>query len=103
MARLRRGRLRWVIAAGVVIALVAAAVVAWPYAQRYTGSAPPAPSEPDLDQELGPIDFLTLELPVQQHLHRRAAAGRTLPAAPRPAWAADTRREPPAPLPRTVR
>jgi glycerophosphoryl diester phosphodiesterase len=41
MARLRRGRLRWVIAGGVVIALVAAAVVAWPYVRRYTGSAPP--------------------------------------------------------------
>ena len=42
MARLRRGRLRWVIAGGLVIALVAAAVVAWPSVQRYTGSAPPA-------------------------------------------------------------
>jgi glycerophosphoryl diester phosphodiesterase len=41
MARLRRGRLRWVIATGVVIVLATAAVVAWPYAQRYTGSAPP--------------------------------------------------------------
>jgi len=42
MARLRRGRLRWAIAAGLVIALVVAAVVAWPYVQRYTGSAPPS-------------------------------------------------------------
>src|SRR5690348_12448498 len=41
MARLRRGRLRWAIAGGLVIALVVAAVVAWPYVQRYTGSAPP--------------------------------------------------------------
>ena len=41
MARLRRARLRWVITAGVVIALVIAAVVAWPYAQLYVGSAPP--------------------------------------------------------------
>ena len=41
MARWRRGRLRWAIAGGLVIVLVAAAVVAWPYAQRYTGSAPP--------------------------------------------------------------
>jgi glycerophosphoryl diester phosphodiesterase len=42
MARLRRGRLRWAIAGGLVIALVTAAVVAWPYVQRYTGSAPSA-------------------------------------------------------------
>jgi glycerophosphoryl diester phosphodiesterase len=41
MARLRRGHLRWAIAGGLVIALVVAAVVAWPYAQKYTGSAPP--------------------------------------------------------------
>ena len=41
MARWRRGRLRWAVAGGLVIVLVAAAVVAWPYAQRYTGSAPP--------------------------------------------------------------
>ena len=41
MARLPRGRLRWVITAGVVIALVIAAIVAWPYVQLYTGSAPP--------------------------------------------------------------
>jgi len=42
MARLRRGRLRWAIAGGLVAALVVAAVVAWPYVQIYTGSAPPA-------------------------------------------------------------
>lgn len=42
MARLRKGRLRWAIAGGLVIALAVAAVVAWPYVQRYTGSAPPA-------------------------------------------------------------
>ena len=42
MARLRGGRLRWAIAGGLVIVLVAAAVVAWPWVQRYTGSAPPA-------------------------------------------------------------
>jgi hypothetical protein len=42
MARWRRGRLRWAIAGGLVIALVVAAVVAWPYVQIYTGSAPPA-------------------------------------------------------------
>jgi glycerophosphoryl diester phosphodiesterase len=41
MTRLRRGRLRWAIAGGLVIVLVAAAVVAWPWVQRYTGSAPP--------------------------------------------------------------
>ena len=44
MARWRRGRLRWAIAGGLVIALVAAGVVAWPYVQRYTGSAPPPQS-----------------------------------------------------------
>jgi len=42
MARLRGGRLRWTITGGLVIVLVAAAVVAWPWVQRYTGSAPPA-------------------------------------------------------------
>ena len=42
MARLRGGRLRWAIAGGLVIVLVTAAVVAWPWVQRYTGSAPPA-------------------------------------------------------------
>ncbi|HEY7430152.1 MAG TPA: glycerophosphodiester phosphodiesterase [Streptosporangiaceae bacterium] len=42
MVRLRGGRLRWVIAGIVVVALVVAAIVAWPYAQRYTGAAPPA-------------------------------------------------------------
>ena len=42
MARLRRGRLRWAIAGGLVIVLVVAAVVAWPYVQKYTGSAPPS-------------------------------------------------------------
>jgi len=42
VARLRRGRLRWAIAGGLVIALVVAAVVAWPYVQQYAGSAPPA-------------------------------------------------------------
>ena len=42
MARSRKGRLRWAIAGGLVIALVVAAVVAWPYVQRYTGSAPPS-------------------------------------------------------------
>jgi glycerophosphoryl diester phosphodiesterase len=41
MTRWRRGRIRWAIAGGLVIALVVAAVVAWPYVQRYTGSAPP--------------------------------------------------------------
>jgi Glycerophosphoryl diester phosphodiesterase family len=42
MARLPRGRNRWSIAGGLVIALVVAAVLAWPYVQRYTGSAPPS-------------------------------------------------------------
>jgi hypothetical protein len=41
MTRWRRGRIRWAITGGLVIALVVAAVVAWPYVQRYTGSAPP--------------------------------------------------------------
>lgn len=42
MAWLRTGRLRWVIAGVLLVALVAAGIVAWPYAQLYTGSAPPA-------------------------------------------------------------
>ena len=42
MAWLRGGRLRWVIAGVVLVALVAAAIVAWPYVQLYTGAAPPA-------------------------------------------------------------
>src|ERR1041384_8143649 len=41
MTRWRRGRIRWAIAGGLVIALVVAAVVAWPYVQRYPGPAPP--------------------------------------------------------------
>jgi glycerophosphoryl diester phosphodiesterase len=42
MAWLRGGHLRWVIAGVLVVALVAAAIVAWPYVQRYTGAARPA-------------------------------------------------------------
>ena len=42
MAWLRGGRLRWVIAGVALVALVAGAVVAWPYVQLYTGAAPPA-------------------------------------------------------------
>ena len=42
MAWLRRGRLRWVIAGVLLAALVAGAIVAWPYVQAYTGAAPPA-------------------------------------------------------------
>jgi hypothetical protein len=42
MAWLRAGRLRWVIAGAVLVALAAAAIVAWPYVQLYTGAAPPA-------------------------------------------------------------
>ena len=42
MAWLRGGRLRWVIAGVVLVALAAGAVVAWPYVQLYTGAAPPA-------------------------------------------------------------
>ena len=42
MAWLRRGRWRWVIAGVVLVALVAGAIVAWPYVQLYTGAAPPA-------------------------------------------------------------
>ena len=42
MAWLRRGRWRWVISGVVLIALVAGAIVAWPYVQLYTGAAPPA-------------------------------------------------------------
>jgi len=51
MARLRGGRLRWVIAGGVVIALVVAAIVAWPYVGRYTGSAPPPQFYDKVQQE----------------------------------------------------
>jgi hypothetical protein len=42
MAWLRGRRLRWVIAGVVLVALVAVAIVAWPYVQLYTGAAPPA-------------------------------------------------------------
>jgi glycerophosphoryl diester phosphodiesterase len=42
MAWFRGSRLRWVIAGVVLVALVAAAIVAWPYVQLYTGAAPPA-------------------------------------------------------------
>ena len=42
MAWLRKGRLRWAIAGGLVAALAAAVIVAWPLIQRYTGAAPPA-------------------------------------------------------------
>ena len=42
MARLREGRLRWVIAGVLVVALAAAVIVTWPLVQRYTGAAPPA-------------------------------------------------------------
>ena len=40
MAWLRRGRLRWVIAGMLAVALVAGVIVAWPHARRYTGAAP---------------------------------------------------------------
>src|SRR5215813_6599809 len=42
MAWLRGARLRWAIAGVVLVVLVVAAIVAWPYVQRYTGAAPPA-------------------------------------------------------------
>jgi glycerophosphoryl diester phosphodiesterase len=42
MAWLRGSRLRWVIAGVVLVALVPAAIVVWPYVQLYTGAAPPA-------------------------------------------------------------
>src|SRR5215475_12882961 len=57
MAWLRRGRLRWLVAGGVVIAVVIAVIVAWPHAQRYTGAAAPAQFykkvqlEPALDRD----------------------------------------------------
>src|SRR5215475_10582328 len=41
MTRWRRGRIRWALTGGLVIALVAAVILARPYVQRYTGSAPP--------------------------------------------------------------
>lgn len=41
MGRSRRLRLRWVIAGGLVIALAAGALVAWPYVRIYVGTAPP--------------------------------------------------------------
>jgi glycerophosphoryl diester phosphodiesterase len=40
--RVRGGRLRWVIAGVALAVLVAAAIVAWPYVQIYTGAASPA-------------------------------------------------------------
>jgi hypothetical protein len=42
MVRLPGGRLRWIIAGVLVVALVVAVIVAWPHARRYTGAAPPA-------------------------------------------------------------
>jgi hypothetical protein len=57
MAWLRRGRWRWAIAGVVLVALVAGAIVAWPYVQLYTGAAPPAqfyqkvPPQPALAQD----------------------------------------------------
>jgi glycerophosphoryl diester phosphodiesterase len=42
MARLRGRRLGWAIAGAFLVVLVVAAVVAWPYLQRYNGAAPPA-------------------------------------------------------------
>ena len=41
MARVLKGRLRWVIAGGLAVVLAVAVVVAWPYVRIYTGSAPP--------------------------------------------------------------
>jgi hypothetical protein len=42
MARLPRGRLRWVIGGALLAALVAVAIVlAWPHVRVYTGAAPP--------------------------------------------------------------
>ena len=42
MAWLRKGHRRWVIAGVLLVAVVVAAIVAWPHAQVYTGAAPPA-------------------------------------------------------------
>ena len=43
MPWLPRGRLRWMMIAGALLAaVVIAVIVAWPHAQRYTGAAPPA-------------------------------------------------------------
>jgi glycerophosphoryl diester phosphodiesterase len=44
MARTRSRRLLWAIAGGLAVALLVAAVVAWPYVRIYTGSAPPPQS-----------------------------------------------------------
>ena len=41
IAGLRVRHLRWAVAGGLEVALAVAAVVAWPYVQLYTGSAPP--------------------------------------------------------------
>jgi hypothetical protein len=59
MAWLRGGRLRWAIAGVLVIALVAGAIVAWPYWQRYTGAAPPA----QFYQEIQPEPALAQDYP----------------------------------------
>ena len=53
MVRLRGGRLRWVIVGTLVVALVIAAIVAWPYAQRYTGAAAPAQFYEKVQEEPG--------------------------------------------------
>jgi len=61
MAWLRGGRLRRVMVGVLVVALVTAAIVAWPYGQRYTGAAPPAQFyqqiqlEPALAQDYAPV------------------------------------------------
>src|SRR4029077_16949187 len=51
MAWLRRGRRRGVIAGVVLVALVAGAIVAWPYVQLYPGAAPPAHFYPKVQPE----------------------------------------------------
>jgi hypothetical protein len=42
MARLSAVHRRLLIAGGLVLAVTAAAILAWPHVQRYTGAAPPA-------------------------------------------------------------
>src|SRR5262245_65733559 len=59
MAWLRGARLRWVVSGVLLVALAAAAIVACPYVQLYTGSAPP----PQFYQKVQPEPALAQDYP----------------------------------------